>query len=67
MKYTARLLSREIKMSEEIGQLWESGERLFRSGDTLEALLSFQRAKALLILESKSVYANSSMYEMCSI
>ena len=50
-------------MSEEIGVLWERGERLFRSGDTLEALLSFQRAKALLIAESKSVYGDSSMYE----
>lgn len=45
-------------MSERIGQLWELGESQFRSGNALEALLNFQRAKSLLITESSSVYSN---------
>jgi hypothetical protein len=45
-------------MSEEIGLLWEKGEILYKDGDILEALLNFQRAKSLLVVESNSVYAN---------
>ena len=49
-------------MTEEIGVLWEKGEVQLRSGQSLDALLSFQRAKALLLAESNSVYANSTTY-----
>jgi hypothetical protein len=45
-------------MSEAIGLLWEKGEILYKDGDILEALLNFQRAKSLLIVESNSNYAN---------
>ena len=48
-------------MSERIGQLWELGESQFKSGNALEALLNFQRAKSLLINESNSVYSNPSL------
>lgn len=45
-------------MCEEIGLLWEKGEIQHKNGDILEALLNFQRAKSLLVVESNSVYAN---------
>lgn len=45
-------------MLEKIGNLWELGEAQFKNGDALDALLNFQRAKALLITESAGVYSN---------
>ena len=44
-----------------IGSLWELGESQFKSGDALEALLNFQRAKTLLITESNGIYANPTL------
>jgi hypothetical protein len=55
------VLKSEI-MSEAIGNLWQAGENLVRDGEPLEALLSFQRAKAMLITESKSVYADTTRH-----
>lgn len=43
-------------MSEDIGRLWEEGESLKERGDFHQAVLHFQRAKTLLIIESKKMY-----------
>ena len=40
----------------EIGRLWEEGESLKDAGDFHQAILKYQRAKNILVTESKSVY-----------
>jgi hypothetical protein len=42
--------------TEEIGRIWEQGEALAAGGDLQEAVLCFQRAKTLLLAESKAQY-----------
>ena len=47
-------------MSQKIGNLWEDGEDLIGNGAYHDGLLHFQRAKALLIAESSSIYDDPS-------
>ena len=43
-------------MTEKIGAVWEEGEDLVAEGSYLEGLMMFQRAKTMLINESKTMY-----------
>ena len=43
---------------EKIGIIWEQGEGLISGGKHLDGLIMFQRAKTLLIAESKELYNN---------
>jgi hypothetical protein len=49
-------------MTEEIGNLWAEGETLSKNGNFLDALMQFQRAKALLLVESKMAHEAVNMY-----
>lgn len=44
-------------MSLTVTLLWEKGEGQFKNGDILDALLSYQRAKQILLAESQSIYS----------
>ena len=51
----------DANFSERVGRLWSEGEELSSGGDHAGALLQFQRAKALLLHESKSMVGNQSV------
>ena len=42
-----------------IGRLWDEGESLKDNGQFHEAILKYQRAKSMLIIESKKMYDTS--------
>lgn len=46
----------------EIGRLWTDGEDLSKNGMVHEALMQFQRAKALLLIESKTIQDGIARY-----
>lgn len=46
-------------MTELIGKLWQEGENFAKNKQCHEALLSFQRAKSLLIKESSAMFKDS--------
>ena len=47
-------------ISEEVGQIWQGGEELYQDGNHHDALLAYQRAKALLIMKSKESFDSNS-------
>jgi hypothetical protein len=51
-------------MTEAIGRLWEEGESKAEIGELHEAVLFYQRAKTLLIAESKKIFGqgNAAVY-----
>ena len=55
-KLELQLLTSSL-MAARIGAIWEQGEELVSDGDYLEGLLMFQRAKTMLIAESKEIYS----------
>jgi DnaJ domain len=44
-------------MSLTVTLLWEKGEGQFKNGDILDALLSYMRAKQILLAESQSIFS----------
>ena len=48
-----------MSLADEIGNHWKNGEKLVASGCFHDALLNFQKAKAILISESYAMFIKS--------